>query len=185
MRKALWCVGVAAVSLSIVVTIWPQSQDKPPAIPSRMGYTVCVEDKNGLVGIVNVPLHKPDSSKLDEFKASVSSAVTLVGRTNNRPDIINAAASIQLIDNPIPPLSRQHPRRRRPERAEPIDIQGRVARKPPDGGHGSCHTVCVCSTVFYVTPTGDRLPGTNGGGGIIGGCSGACGGCEKCTVSCP
>lgn len=178
----------------LLATLAAAPAKSPPKIPTKMGYCVTVVDADGtLIGTVDVPLHKPDPAKLDEFKASLMNAVNLIGRTTNRPDVIKASASIQLIDNPIPPL-RTPPSNPRPPRKNP---RLNAAEPMAPGGDG-CVTRCACGTPIYCSTTGPGLalpdPSTSATrrnprdgpvGGPICGCEGPCGGCEKCMVVCP
>lgn len=174
-----------------LATIAAAPAQSPPKIPTKMGYCVTVVDADGkLIGTVDVPLHKPDPAKLDEFKASLMNAVNLIGRTTNRPDVIRASASIQLIDNPVPPL-RTPPSNPRPPKKNPrLNSAEPLAGGGPDG----CFTRCTCAAPIYCSTTEPGTAGDptttairknpRGPGGAICGCEGACGGCEKCMVVC-
>lgn len=135
-----------------------------PRIPTTMGYCVTVE---GVTGITFVPLHKPDANKMDELKASIGNAVKLIALTQGREDIIEASMSIDIVDNPLPPL---HEKPREP-RLKPS--QDAVRRKP------DCKTVCWCSKVYYGTGTSVGIEQSG-----VGGCSGPCESCFVCRVTC-
>lgn len=144
--------------------------DKPtPRVPGQMGYCVVVTDPNGvLIGTVNVPLHKPNPANLDEFRSSLKNAINLIGRTTNRPDVIEASGTVELVDNPIPPLHKPRP----PRTNGPETIR----KKKGD----PCSTTCFCATLNY-NPIASEPPQTEAGGIT---CGGPCSNCERCIVTC-
>jgi len=137
-----------------------------PQIPKGLGYCVSVVDQDGMIlGNVQVPFHQPDISNLDEFAGSLRNAIVLVGIQTGRPDVVDAAVIIDLVDNPLPPL-RPHPRTKQPDTT-------RKRRRP-------CYSSCVCATVNW-NPTAAEPPSTEN----VQSCGGPCGGCELCQVVCP
>lgn len=176
----------AVISLFVAVPLAFGPPAKAPAIPDGTGYCVTVVDRDDTVlGIVNVPFHKPDSRNLDEFKASLRNAVTLVARTTNRQDILDLIPTLDLIDNPIPPLHGPRPPRHNPNGLSRLTTSLDQIRKNPGGG-GVCTLVCVCATPIYGDEVGPAIQSADpvATGSKIIGCGGACGPCEKCKVSC-
>lgn len=166
-----------ALLLLLLCTTQSSAVDKAPPVPTSTGYCVVITDVAGnLIGVTEVPFHKPDAAKLDEFRGSLMSAINLVGRSSGRADVVQASGSVELIDNPMPPLRNPRPR------VPPATRDS--TRHSPGGGGGGCVSYCRCSSTMYGSKT--ILP--EGGEpytieAIIG-CGGSCGNCQHCVVIC-
>jgi hypothetical protein len=47
-------------------------------VPKQTGYCVTWNDEEGTLGVVTVPLHRPDAARLDELRGSVRNALALI-----------------------------------------------------------------------------------------------------------
>lgn len=133
-----------------------------PQIPRGLGYCVSAYAADGtFLGSESVPLHKPSPEKLEEFRASVMSALNYIGHRERRLDLVAASGTVIFTEDPTS-----------------IDLPG-------------CVSACGCASPLYCSSTaavpmsaGARKPPGDGGGRAICGCGGACGSCEKCVVIC-
>lgn len=171
-RRHVVLLSVAFLACSVGATTEKPPGPRMPTVVEQ----ICVEDADGtLISMVMPYPFAPDKSNPEEFKAQLRNAINLAGRSNNRQDVIDAGADIQLVDNPLPPLYRKP-----------------VPRKNPNiSTKAGCHTVCSCAHPIFCSQTGPGDPSTDAvrrapspPGGAVCGCSAGCGTCEKCVVVC-